>query len=272
MNFLSMRSRGAEAGAALRRTVRESGFFVIAIVASFVLAAGLLYARTPATLTWLLSVRPTVLLAIVLALSVVAVTGAQTFIHRTLSTNDFIRHNEVGGFIMSVAGALYAVVLGFMTVAAWQHLSDARLLVSQEAAASVDAWHTALGLPPASRERVQKAVLDYDTTMFAVEWPKMRNDLSDVQGDAILMSAINAAMSFVPADGRQSNAQAATMQQLGILHDMRQRRLSGNAGGISWFEWSVLILGAICVIAFCWLFGLANPRVHVLMMLTPVGN
>src|SRR5262249_25558907 len=49
-----------------------------------------------------------------------------------------------------------------------------------------------------------------------------------------------------------------------------QRPIAVNGSGVSWFEWLVLLLGAACVICFCWLFGLRNPRTQLLMTATVV--
>jgi hypothetical protein len=81
----------------------------------------------------------------------------------------------------------------------------------------------------------------------------------------VVMDAIGAAGSFVPANPGQTTAQLLTMQQLTALHDDRSRRLESNTSGVQGFEWLVLFIGAICVVCFCWLFGLANPRAHLLM-------
>ena len=78
-------------------------------------------------------------------------------------------------------------------------------------------------------------------------------------------TAIDAVGSFVPANGRESNAQTATLQQLTIVHDARQQRIVINDSGVSWFEWLVLAIGAVCIVCFCWLFGLRNPATHLLM-------
>jgi hypothetical protein len=53
-----------------------------------------------------------------------------------------------------------------------------------------------------------------------------------------------------------------------VLHDFRQKRISENISSISSFEWFILVLGAACIIAFCWLFGVANRRIHLLMTAT----
>ncbi|HEX3755444.1 MAG TPA: hypothetical protein VHV26_10240, partial [Rhizomicrobium sp.] len=40
--------------------------------------------------------------------------------------------------------------------------------------------------------------------------------------------------------------------------------------GVSWFEWLVLSIEEGCIVCFCWLFGLRNPRTHLLMTSTVV--
>jgi hypothetical protein len=198
----------------------------------------------------------------------VAVAGAcvgQWYVHRLLPERDFVQHNEVGGFIIAVAGTLYGVALGFLTVVTWQHFSAANDLVTLESAAATDAWHMAVDLPPAIRSKVRQDVLAYSQLMIAHEWPTMRDGSFDAKADIIVMDAIGAAGDFKPADAGQANGQSATLQQLGVLHDFRQRRLADNASGIVPFEWLVLLIGAACVVCFCWLFGVTNRKAHLLM-------
>ena len=93
----------------------------------------------------------------------------------------------------------------------------------------------------------------------------MRSGGFDKDADVIVMDAIGAAGAFNPRNLKEANAQSATMQQLGALHDYRQRRLSGNRWGMASFEWLVLMVGAACIVGFCWLFGLENENVHLMM-------
>jgi len=206
-----------------------------------------------------------VLLAAAFSVALAFGCGGQEWVHNRFSGQDFVQHNEVGGFIIAVAGTLYAVLLGFLTVVAWQHFADARQLVALESAAATDAWHAAIGLPYGARSRVRRDALDYANRMVSNEWPAMRAGRFDSHADYIVMDAITAAGAFKPANLMQSNSQNATFQQLSVLHDVRMRRLAENASGISWFEWLVLLLSATCITAFCWLFGLSNTRVHLMM-------
>lgn len=245
-----------------RQTIRK---VLIALAVCAALWAILQSLRQPAVLVYFTGLPALVLLLIAIALSVTLVCAGQTYVHRRFSDRDFVQHNEVGGFIVAIAGSLYAVVLGFLTLVAWQHYSDARQLVASEAAATTDAWHVAVDLPTVKRTRVRRDILQYAQLMVNNEWPQMKNSGEDLRSGLVIMDAIDATEGFKPTDFGQANAQSATLQQLGLIHDYRQRRLADNSSAVSWFEWLVLVIGAACVVCFCWLFGLANSQVHLLM-------
>jgi hypothetical protein len=197
-----------------------------------------------------------------------AVAGAsagQWYVHARFAESKFVQHNEVGGFIVAVVGAVYGVLLGFMTVIAWQHFSEARQIAGEESAAAVDAWHTSVGLPAAQRAQVRNDMLRYSIAMVDREWPAMRANSYDKPADLIVMDAIGAAGAFVPANIKEGNAQSTTLQQLSALHDDRWRRLADNTFGLLSFEWLVLVAGGVCIVGFCWLFGLENKKVHLVM-------
>ena len=206
--------------------------------------------------------------ALVISIALAAV--GQTLVHRRFRSQDFIAHNEVGGVIITVSGALYAVVLGFLTIVVWQHFLDARQLVVQESDADIDAWHTAVGLPPDVRKHIRDDMLKYAQIMVDKEWPLMRRGSFEERAATIGMDAIDAAATFEPAGRRESNAQAATLQLLTMMHDARQQRIAINRSGVSGFEWAVLLIGAVCIICFCWLFGVRNRRMQLVMTSTVV--
>ncbi|HEY1614228.1 MAG TPA: hypothetical protein VGF97_11100 [Rhizomicrobium sp.] len=221
-------------------------------------------------MTSIYSLPAATLLILALAITITAAGLGQIVVHRLFRSQDFIAHNEVGGILIAVSGTLYAVILGFLTVVAWQHYQEARELVVVESDADIDAWHTAVGLPSQIRERVRADMVGYARLMIEQEWPSMRAGTFDSTAPMISMDAINAAGAFVPANMGQSNAQVATLQELGAMHDARQQRIASNDSGVSWFEWLVLVVGAVCIISFCWLFGLRNARMQLLMTSTVV--
>ena len=210
------------------------------------------------------------LLLVVLVVCVALAMGGQLLVHRRFSAANFGEHNELGGVLIVVAASLYAVLLGFLTVVAWEHFQEARDIVTAESDASIDAWHTAVGLPAQVRLRVRGDMARYAADMADREWALMRRGGFEPQAAMLSMDAMDAVGSLTPADLGQSNAQGATLQQLGVLHDARQRRIAMNDSGVSAFEWLVLSIGAVCVVGFCWLFGAERQAVHLVMTSTVV--
>lgn len=219
---------------------------------------------------FLYGVPAALLLVLVLAAAILLVATGQTWVHRRYGKGDLLGHNEVGGIIIAVSGTIYAVILGFLTVVAWEHYQEARNLVVIESDADIDAWHSAVGLPEPVRAHVRQDMVAYANTMIAREWPLMKEGRFDANAPMISMDAIDAVGSFSPSDNGQSNAQSAVLQQLTTIHDARQQRIAINGGGISWFEWLVLAIGGVCIVCFCWLFGVRNLRTHLLMTSTVV--
>jgi hypothetical protein len=205
------------------------------------------------------------LLAVALILAIAFAGAGQVLVHRRFNRQEFIAHNEVGGIMMAVSGTLYAVVLGFLTVVVWEHYLEARQLVVVESDSDIDAWHTAVGLPTAVRLRVRNDMIQYARIMTDREWPLMKQGGSAPEAATVGIDAIDAIGSFVPANDGQSNAQSATLQQLTQMHDAALQRIAINTAGVSWFEWLILLVGAISLICFCWVFGLRNGRLQMLM-------
>jgi Protein of unknown function (DUF4239) len=198
-------------------------------------------------------------------LAVVLACAGQIAVQRRYRTEQFATHNEVAGFIVSVAGTLFAVVLGFVTVVVWEQYRGTQERISVETSAAGDTWHVAVGLPPPIRRRVRKDMLSYAQLMVSDEWPLMRSGRFSTRGDILIMDATDAVGSFAPPGARESNAQVTALTKLADLHDARGRRLASNKSGVSAFQWGVLAVGAVVVIGFCWLFGVPNRRVHLLM-------
>jgi len=216
-------------------------------------------------MTFLYGVPAGLLLILALVLAIAAAAFGQVLVHRRFRSQDFISHNDVGGVIISVCGALYGVVLGFLTVVVWQHYIDARQLVVQESDSDIDVWHSAVGLPVAVRRHVRDDMLQYALVMVGQEWPLMRRGRFEEQSAMITMDAITAVGALKPAGLGEANAQAATLRGLTAMHDARQQRIAINSEGVTGFEWAVLLIGGVCIICFCWLFGMRSKPMQLVM-------
>jgi len=216
-------------------------------------------------MTRLYGIPSSILLLVTCAVAVSLAIGAQTWIHRRYRRIDFLQHNEVGGFIVSVVGTLYAVTLAFVVSIVWQEYDGSATRAAVEAADGATAWHIAVGLPEPIASRTRAAVENYARVMIADEWPAMRNGGASARGELIVTTLMHGLAAFRPANAGESNVQAQVLQNIEQVHEGRHRRLADNASGIAPFQWMVLVLGGAITVGFCFLFGLPNEAMHSLM-------
>ncbi len=87
----------------------------------------------------------------------------------TLST-----YHEVAGYLLSIVGTLYAVLLGFVVVDAMSHMQDVRGLVSMEASGLANIFLVSEGLPESKRATIRILCKDYASEVINDEWQKLQ--------------------------------------------------------------------------------------------------
>jgi hypothetical protein len=217
-------------------------------------------------MTALYALSPWTLLGVTAVVAVVLTCAGRVVVRRRFPRWDFVQHNEVAGFIVAVVGTLFAVTLAFVTAIVWQEYDRSASRAAVEASAATDVWHLALGLPEPLATRTRSRIVEYAHAMVEREWPAMRRGEASESGERILTEALSDVARFHPRDTGEANVQAAVLHGLETMHDARRDRLFDNAAGVSPFQWGILLVGALVVIGFCYLFGMANEGVMLIML------
>ena len=80
---------------------------------------------------------------------------------RTVPAEVRNKHNDVAGFIGSMAGIVYAVILAFIAIAVWEAFGKAEAVVQREASTASDVWRDASPYPPEFKAKVRKGLEEY---------------------------------------------------------------------------------------------------------------
>lgn len=191
--------------------------------------------------------------------------GGHAIAKRSFPSFDFVVHNEVAGFIIAVVGVLYSVLLGFLTVIVWEQYTQADERAGQEVNAVADAYALARNFPQADALRLRDEVAGYGRDVLFDEWPKMkRGERSDV-AEAALLRLIDDAARLRPRDFREANLQAQLLDEVRTMADLHRRRVDTDRSGIPSIVWAGLIVGAMAVMGFVYLFGYPNVTAQMLM-------
>jgi hypothetical protein len=203
------------------------------------------------------------LLVVVIPLVVVAVQAA---IRRLWPEIIQGQHNDVAGFLIAVVGVLYAVTLAFIVIITWEDFSSARDTVSQEAGALRSVVRDSSALPDPAGSQMTQLAVRYGEEVSVGEWKSMNEGKAD---DAAFDLITQMFATLKAADGTTPAQQAFLADALNRLNDVAQdraKRINTATEGTPGALWTAIIVGGVLTMGFALLFGVANERLHYLMV------
>jgi hypothetical protein len=173
-------------------------------------------------------------------------------------------NNEVAGFKFAVVGVIYAVLLAFAIIIAWQRFSDAEDAVVREAGAAATLYRLAAGAEPEA-VATRKALGEYLRASIQDEWPKMAREGESRDVTQALGALYAAAVRYAQAGARPTAVSLAIFSQLDVITQARRHELELAVGIVPVMLWLILVCGAVLTVAFTFFFGNANLRAQILM-------
>lgn len=209
---------------------------------------------------------------LIVAAVVACFVAIHAFLQRRLRTEVLRRHNDVAGYLFSAVGVLYAVVLGFVVVVVWQKYDTTVDNVEAEVNATGDLYHVVDGFSEPTRSQVRAGLRSYAATVVRVEWPALERD-QDVPetGMQLLEGVAYRVNAFAPSNAREIAAQQAAIADEQRLLDARRARLVQAAPSVPSVLWFALVMGALAMVAFCYIFGVDNRPAQLVMTAILVG-
>ncbi|WP_026929078.1 DUF4239 domain-containing protein [Glycomyces tenuis] len=177
------------------------------------------------------------------------------------------RNNEIGTTLFELLTVLYAVVLAFVLITAWEARNEAGSVTYQEAGALVEVYWTAETLPDAERDETRQAVRDYTELVIGAEWESMREQHRVDSAGLLLIDRMRAPLSAVPEpdDVLQTRLDDAR-EQIRDLTDHRTERLLQAQRGLSGPMWTVLLAGALLVFGVSLTLGTPTRRFQFVLV------
>jgi hypothetical protein len=208
---------------------------------------------------------------IVVGVNAVAVT-VMLVVRAKAPDGGYYNDTQQAGWVYSVAGTSFAVVLAFVFLLTFQSFDRARTDSSTEAQATSSLFHTAGFFPPAVRASLQGQLLCYARGVIALEWPAMKRGDSSLVVVARVRSIETtfATGPLAASNDRTSAAYGAWFDQMQLRQQGRQGRLDQAGRFVPKLVWLFLLVGGALVIAFVWLFADRSERVFAQAAL-PIG-
>ena len=196
---------------------------------------------------------------ILVAANAVAVT-IMLALRRRLAAESHFRDSQLAAGVLTVTGTVYAVLVGFVFLLAFQSYETARSSSQDEAVAAIGLFHIAEQLPPTDRDVLQGDVVCYARSVINLEWPAMGGQRSS---PLVEDWASQAARNFERARLRgavASGAEQSWFTATDALQRGRRGRLAEASNFVPAAIWLLLIAAGAVVIGYVFLFADRRER------------
>ena len=172
--------------------------------------------------------------------------------------------------VFGVSGTMYAVLIAFVAVAAWQVLDDGNKLVQAEAGHITNIYRDVAGLEPHDVELMRKLLREYANHVATDEWAAQMagKPIEHKPGRQTLARLYAATLAFDERAKSRSLVQTEVLRELNEIYKARRARhlAAGPNSGIPSVVWWIIVIGTSLTIFASYLLAVSSVRLHLLLV------
>lgn len=184
---------------------------------------------------------------------------------KILSLDKLRQCHDVGGYLLSVVGTLYAVLLGLIVVDAMQKFQTAREVTEHEANALADVYILAKCMPEPKRGEVRSMCLQYASQVVNSEWDKMDQGTFCPIARRMVIGLSQSLVDFEPVTENQKALYPIIIADASEVWQNRRSRTNMAVHGVPMVEWITIIVGGVITVFFTFFFGLEHLKLQIAM-------
>ncbi len=162
--------------------------------------------------------------------------------------------HEVGGFLLSVVGTLYAILVGLIVVNSQGKVDAASQMAVSEANMLSNIYHLSSTFKQPARSKIHKHIFDYATAAVDQDWSRVEEGVEKEATIPAYQGLWKEVTSYVPHEDNESQCYSTMLGNIQELSEARKYRMVAARGGLSPVLWSVLIAGGAMIILFTYFF------------------
>lgn len=186
-------------------------------------------------------------------------------VRQRVSVATLSAYHEVAGYLLSVVGTLYAVLLGFVIVDAMQHMQDVRGLVSTEASGLANIFLCSEGLTPEKRDSIRALCHQYAYDVIHDEWESLQQGRYSQKTFHSIFKLWTEITTLNPVNAREQNLHQQLVSEICSMTQNHRTRVVSATRRVAPVMWLVLIIGGFFIVIFTYFFGVANIKAQAFM-------
>ncbi len=165
--------------------------------------------------------------------------------------------NDIVGYILSLFGVFYGLLLGLLAVAAYQGYGTTQGIVAKEASALAALKEDIAAYPEPKRQNLIWILRDHTRYLVKEAWPQQRRGLIPRGGDVRMTAFQENLLRFQPSTTGEELMHAETLRQFNVYYEARRMRLQAIGTSIPSTMWYVVLFGAVINLVLIWLFDMS---------------
>lgn len=217
------------------------------------------------TQTILLNVPSVVVGAIIVSATLTLSVAGLLIVHHFIPHHKLKLHHDVADPILGALGAVYAVLLAFVTVTVWQNFDKTNSNVELEANYLGDIYRDAEAFTPEFRAKAQDLLRKYRQEVITYEWKTMERGQMSPEVEKRMREIWTLYTTYRPNNSTEQSFFDESVRKLNSFRELRRKRIMDSRTGIHPLLWFVLVTGAFATISFTFLFGTENLQAQIIM-------
>ena len=219
----------------------------------------------PLTQVLLFYIPTPILGAIIVAVFVLLSVGGLVLVRHFVPHHKLKVHNDVAGAIFNTLGVIYAVLLAFVVVIAWQNFDKSGLNAEKEANCLVDLYRDSTAFSKTFRDDARSLIKEYADIVIGEEWKTLARGEESPAAHELLKKIWIEYSSYEPRTENEKIFLTESIRKLNEAGELRILRLMDSRTGIHPILWFILIVGGVATIGFTFFFGSENFRAQIAM-------
>jgi hypothetical protein len=210
-------------------------------------------------------VNPAALIILIVGGTVLLSISGLLVVRRIVPIHRLKAHNDVAGFMFATLGVIYAVMLAFMVIVAWQNFDNSGKTIEKEANYLADLYRDSIAFSPSFQTELHKALDAYITSIIKDEWPLLAKGERSLKTQKLSGNIYKLYATYSPRNDIERIFLAESVRKRNEAGELRRMRILDAGSGINPVLWTVLIVGGLITIVFTFFFGTENFLAQAIM-------
>lgn len=202
---------------------------------------------------------------LIVGLTTVLSVAGLLIVRKKFTRQQFESCHEVGGFLLSVVGTLYAILVGLIVVNSQGKVDAASQMAVAEANMLSNIYHLSNTFKEPARSRIHKHIYDYAVAAVNQDWSLVEEGLEKEATIPAYQALWKEVTHYVPREDNESQCYSTMLGNIQELSEARKYRMVAARGGLSPVLWSVLIAGGAMIVLFTYFFFVESLFAQVIM-------